>query len=112
MYIPYYVSIIALTLVVPNTVFGECKVTDLGGRYIVVCSGKEPSETVSSGVSKRKAGKPEKASFKSRSGIAMSEEERLIMETHNRLDGYRLKRKARVKTSAADKPVNGFRRDI
>lgn len=88
-----------LTFVVPNTVFGDCKITDTYGKFEVVCSGEESSGNPTPSAAKTKKVKSRKAGSESQSVIVMNEEEMRIMKTNNQLDGYRNKRKAREKTS-------------
>ena len=90
----YYFAVIVMALVVPNSVFGICKITDTDEKFEVVCSGKESSGDLASVATKTNARNGKKAKFDSQLSIAMNKEEKKIMETNNRLDGYRNRRKS------------------
>ena len=85
-----------MLVVVPYTVFAECKIIDTPEKYEVVCSGPDSISPASD--SKRKTRKlktvrmSKKVNFEDRKNtmqtVAMNDEESQFMLTRNRQDGY------------------------
>ena len=94
----YRLSIIFLSLVVPATVFADCKLTDTDEKFEVVCFGKDPYVSSPSTASRPNGGKTIKARSEARSVIAMNEEEIRMMEKNNHYDSSRGKRTSGGKT--------------
>ncbi len=87
--------VLTLVLVVaPCPVFADCKITDSPYKFEVVCSGKESAANSTPPASGNKAGKTKSTTIDARTVIVMSEEEHRIMESRNKLDGDRIKRKS------------------
>lgn len=94
-------SIFLILIIVPCTVFADCKITDTPYKFEVVCSGYNPmypSPTVSKKKKKtaKRSRRVKKADFEDKERetptIVMSAEESQFMQTRNRQDGYRGKR--------------------
>ncbi|MDD2310660.1 MAG: hypothetical protein PHH91_13870 [Desulfuromonadaceae bacterium] len=100
-------SIFLVLIVVPCTVFAECRITDTQDKFEVVCSGYDPmfpptasKKSMDSKKNKKiatRSGKARKVSYEGREGVTstvvMNEEELQFMQARNQQDGYRGKRK-------------------
>jgi hypothetical protein len=100
-------SIVLVLIVVPCTVFADCKITDSPYKFEVVCSGYNPmspptDSTKNTKIAKRSS-KAKKVNFGDKKRetptVVMNEEELQFMQKRNRQDGYRSKLKPK------DKPV-------
>lgn len=89
--------IVSMLIVVPCTVFGECKITDTPYKYEIICSGYNPMSPPivamkNTKITKRSS-KTRKVSYEKRESVTptvvMSEVELKFMKTRNRQDGYR-----------------------
>jgi hypothetical protein len=88
--------IFLLLMIIPYTVFAECRLTELEGKFEGVCWGYNPMSPPVHSKKNRQHNKKNKVERASKvelesatSGIAMTEEELKFMQARNRMDGYR-----------------------
>jgi len=89
-------SLFLMLVVVPYTVFAECKIIDTPEKYEVVCSGPDsmPLASDSKKIARKlkTAGTSKKVNFEDRKKtmqtVAMNDEESQFMLARNRQDGY------------------------